>query len=860
MAVWAELNLAALPIGTKITSANTGNFFDLGYPSTADRLVTKAVTGGGVGVRTLPTGANSAAKDLTGHTAEGRIGWKVEFTSSTTTTTSYYEMVVLRFNTSTGFLVDTGFRHNTTTLKRFPSSRNNFAYIGQANAGNAYDLDAGEKWSFELYWVGLNATVYVWQGENTTGTPDFTWTGTMAQAPTNFMFGNDANDGVDATLYDIWVSDGERRGAGPTPGTLTFTTNMFAEQNYVRLVGKTNAASGVSLAINGNTFFATPDADGYFKVTATGLSAGTSYPWTLSVDGNSAKSGTIKTLPSTANGLNFLWGSCFDTYTSGFFSLATARNPMFIAEVGDWGYQYITGGANGNTSPTDVATVRAHRETVLAASAPQALFTTFPTSYTYSDTDGAGANSDGTTGGHATGAVQAAYRQQFAHPDLPLADCGARSWVVGRIRFIQTDETALASVKGSTDNSSKTKLGASQKAWFKDQIIAAKSSGQSVVWFGDGPWAAPALTGTNNDWSAYNTERAEIGLFIQQSGVKLVRLHGDTHSLFADNGTNNPWGGFPYMSAAPFHTTANYYGRPVTNGTWPTATTNSSRQYGVGQVVDNGETITLTLRGFSSTNSAPTEVERVTMVLDMTPPDGEAPWAVLDLSATQPGDNVTSENTNGFFNTYPAAPRWTVALTSDGQKGIQTLPTGYASGQKLLTGHTEEGRIGWKVQMVTPGANTSYFESVTLRNDTTLLYDSGLRNVSGTREAGARINFVYTGQANGKPMAPGDQWSFEMYWNGNQATTYVWDSPDSDRPPTYTWGPSTMQMPPNDFIFGPDSADGVTAILYDVWVTDGWRRGTPAPGTGGQPWAKVYVGTQAVDRVYVGSSLVWEAE
>lgn len=859
MAVWAELNLAALPIGTKITSANTDNFFDLGYPSSSDRLVTKAVTGGGVGVRTLPTGANAATKSLSGHTAEGRIGWKAEFTSSTTTTTSYFEQFALRYNTSNGFTIDVGFRHNTSTLKRYPASRNSFSYIGQANAGNAYDLDPGDKWSFEVYWLGLDATVYVWNGEDTTGAADFTWTGTMAQAPTNFMWANDSNDGVDATLYDLWISDGERRGAGPTPGTLVFTSNVYAEQNFVKLAGKTSAASGVSLDINGNTFFATPDADSYFEVEATGLSAGTAYPWTLSVDGVSAKTGTVTTLPATANGLKFLWGSCFDTYTSGFFSLATARNPHFIAELGDWGYQYITGGPNGNTSPTDLTTVRSHREAVLSAAAPQSLFTTFPTSYTYSDCDGAGSNSDSTTGGHATGAVQAAYRQQFAHPDFPLSDCGARSWVTGRIRFIHTDETPLASPKGNTDNSSKTKLGASQKAWFKDQITAAKAAGQSVVWFGDGPWAAPAAVGTNNDWSAYNTERTELGLFIQDSGVKLVRLHGDTHSLFADDGTNNSWGGFPYMSAAPFHTTATVWGRPTTNGVWPTVSTNSSRQYGVGSITDDGDTITLTLRGFSSTNGAPTEVERVTMVLDMTPPDGEAPWAVLDLSQTTPGDNITTDNSYGFFSDYPASPRWTSALTSDSQKGISVSPSTYANGRKDLAGHTDEGRIGWKIQMINPGAATSYFEAITLRNDTTLLYDAGLRNVSGTREAGARMNFVYQGQANGRPMTVGEQWAFELYWNGNQATTYVWDSPDTDRVPTYTWGPSTMSQTPTDFILGPDSADQVQAIIYDVWITDGWRRGTPAPGTGGQPWAAVYVGGSPAQKVYVGSSLVWEA-
>jgi hypothetical protein len=214
--------------------------------------------------------------------------------------------------------------------------------------------------------------------------------------------------------------------------------------------------------------------------------------------------------------------------------------------------------------------------------------------------------------------VQAAYRQQFAHPTLPLADCGARSWVIGRVRFVQTDETVLASAKANTDNSSKTKLGTTQKTWFKAEIDAAAAARQAVVWFGDGPWITPTGNGSSNEWAYYNTERAELGTYIANSGVHLIRCHGDAHTLFYDDGTNNPNGGFPTACGAPMHTTAQTYGYTITGGKWPTATTNSSRQYGIGEVVDNGTTVTVTLRGWSSTVAAPTEVERFTGVVTFT--------------------------------------------------------------------------------------------------------------------------------------------------------------------------------------------------------------------------------------------------
>jgi hypothetical protein len=146
------------------------------------------------------------------------------------------------------------------------------------------------------------------------------------------------------------------------------------------------------------------------------------------------------------------------------------------------------------------------------------------------------------------------------------------------------------------------------------EIDAAVAAGQMIVWLGDGPWIEPTGAGASNSWSRYSTERTEVGAYIAASGAKLVRLHGDTHTLFYDDGTNNPWGGFASASAAPIHTTAQTFGQTMSGGTWPRGTTNSSRQYGIGEVADDGSVITLTLRGYSSTNSAPTEVERFTGV------------------------------------------------------------------------------------------------------------------------------------------------------------------------------------------------------------------------------------------------------
>lgn len=597
--------------------------------------VYSAAIGGESGQAVRVTGVRDLTRNVTG--SHWRVGFRVARISGTQS--AGHAAILFRNNTTN--VGDVFLRNQNGGQWALRQGAGGTTYAGQTTTTS---VNGETPWKIEVEYnsngTTHNITLYLFAPGNNTTTPTDTFTGTVASPVTNFRILNPT--GTTGVTLDFGSLLFEDTGApiwagGASPGTLNFLSNLFSTQSDAVMVGKTTGASKVTFTVGSSTVDVTPDSAGYFRAAVSGLTANTTYSWSVLVDDVSARTGSLKTFPSTANNVRFLWGSCFDSSTSGVFSLMDSRAPLFISELGDWGYQYITGGPNGNTSPTDVATVRTHREAVLAASAPQGLFTKYPTSYTYSDCDGGGANADGTVGGLATGAVQAAYRQQFAHPTLPLSDCGARSWTIGRVRFIQTDETTLSSARGNTDNSSKTKLGASQKAWFKSEIDAAVAANQSVIWFGDGPWIEPAQV-SGNSWRAYNTERTEIGNYIAASGVKLIRLHGDTHTLFCDDGTNNPWGGFPTASAAPLHTTAQPFGFTITGGKWPTATTNSSRQYGVGDLTDDGTTLTLTIKGYSSTVSAPTEVERFSMVSNLTPgPTSNQPWSKIyigDIEAT----------------------------------------------------------------------------------------------------------------------------------------------------------------------------------------------------------------------------------
>lgn len=625
---WAVLDLFGIAPGTNITAANTGNFFDMGYPP-AGALTAAAVTGGGIGMRPRTTGYANTGKSLVGHTESGRIGFKYEFLS-VGAATSYAEFLGLK--NGSAILADTGLR-NASGTREAAHRGAAFAYIGQAN-GNP--MLANEKWSFEVFWQGNQVTTYVWDSPDTSGAPTYTWgPSVMTSTPDNFYMLPDSADTTDYIMYDVWVTDGARRSSTPivVPGTLDFVSNIAVNSTgeMLDISGRAIGADDVSIRIGQTVYPATMDFDGYWKAQAF-LGLGASIDYEVLVDDVIRRTESVRTLPS-GNTLRILVGSCFDTYTSGFFANALSRNPDLILDGGDHGYFWLSTSANGPTAPADPAAIRGLKEPMLRAAAVQSLYGKIPSVLLYSDCDGAGANSDSTFSGFTSSAVQLAHRQIFAHGGLPMGDNQGRVIVWKRWRIVATDELTMASDKMATDDANKTKLGATQKAWFKNQIDIAASLGQAIVWFGDGPFhPAKVTSGTSNEWSRYDTERQELANYAKLKGVntRMARVNGDRHALGADTGANNPFGNISTVNAAPFHTTANPLGLTADQGSWPTAQTNSSRQYAILELFDDGEDLIFNAKGYSSTNSAPTEVQRFDMTRDFTPLTQEFETVIVD--------------------------------------------------------------------------------------------------------------------------------------------------------------------------------------------------------------------------------------
>src|SRR5690606_5857412 len=120
---------------------------------------------------------------------------------------------------------------------------------------------------------------------------------------------------------------------------------------------------------------------------------------------------------------------------------------------------------------------------------------------------------------------------------------------IGRVRFIMTDLRSAAVSPHAKESPGKTKLGAAQKAWFKQELINARDGGfPMIVWVCPDPWIATAQVG-DDTWGGHSTERTEIANFIRDNRIlNLVLLSGDMHGLAYDDGTHSDYatgGGSP---------------------------------------------------------------------------------------------------------------------------------------------------------------------------------------------------------------------------------------------------------------------------------------------------------------------------
>ncbi len=317
------------------------------------------------------------------------------------------------------------------------------------------------------------------------------------------------------------------------------------------------------------------------------LTPATAYHYALDLAGevDNTHAGTFRTFPNGPADVIIAFASCAETGSSApVFDRIRAADPDLFIHMGDLHYEDI--------AVNDVHRFLAAFDAVLASPAQSALYRSVPLAYVWDDHDFGPDNSTGDS--PARPAAWQAYREAVPHYPLAGAETPIyQAFTVGRVRVLLTD------TRSERDPAAGTMLGANQKAWLKQQLLAGRDGAALVVWVSPTPWIADAgslearLQGT---WGAFPEERQELARFIADHGIRnLVMLAGDAHMLAMDDGTHNRYAdpdgppGFPLMQAAALDKAGSVKGGPYAYGPFP-----GGGQYGLMRVQDDGgEVVTL---------------------------------------------------------------------------------------------------------------------------------------------------------------------------------------------------------------------------------------------------------------------------
>jgi hypothetical protein len=336
------------------------------------------------------------------------------------------------------------------------------------------------------------------------------------------------------------------------------------------------SAIGTAAAAAGNTL----------TFTVQGLQPDTDYFYGVEVGGvlrtEPASRGRLRTFPLGTGSFKIAFASCSDYRVpnqSAFDAIAEER-PLMFFHMGDLHYN--------DTDSTNPEDYRENYDAVLNHPVQSALYRNVALAYMWDDHDFSGNDSD--TSAIGRDAARTVYRERTPH--YPIAAAGgtmAQSFTIGRVRVIMTDNRSAAVSPSLRESATKTRLGATQKAWFKQELINARDAGFPLtLWICSQPWIAPAQLGADT-WGGYTTERTEIANFIRDNRIaNLVLLSGDMHGHAFDDGTHSDYatgGGAPLTvlhAASLTHTGAPkggpYVGGPILGG----------QQYGLLEVFDTG--------------------------------------------------------------------------------------------------------------------------------------------------------------------------------------------------------------------------------------------------------------------------------
>ncbi|MBI1839254.1 MAG: alkaline phosphatase D family protein [Verrucomicrobia bacterium] len=355
----------------------------------------------------------------------------------------------------------------------------------------------------------------------------------------------------------------------------------------------------------------------------------TAYHYALEINGRVdwASRGRFRTLPPGPASFRMAFASCAKTASaSEVFDRIRENHPLFFMNMGDFHYL--------NINTNSVERYRNAYDQVLSSLPQTLLYRDTAFVYMRDDHDYGGNNSNRKAASHE--AARKAYAEYVPH--YPLAAGGGdqaiyQSFEVGRVKFILTDLRSERDDVKKTDDAGKSMMGAKQKAWFKDQLLAANGKYPLICWMSSVPWlgapganyysfikadqhgwfhhtnATDTASKTNkpkpsveeDHWAVFSAERREIADFVKEHRIQgLCILHGDSHMLAADDGSNGDFatgGGapIPVMCAAPLDQTSSIKGGPYSQGVYKVKKDEGC--FGLLDIVDRGTAIDVSFSG-----------------------------------------------------------------------------------------------------------------------------------------------------------------------------------------------------------------------------------------------------------------------
>lgn len=300
--------------------------------------------------------------------------------------------------------------------------------------------------------------------------------------------------------------------------------------------------------------------------------------------------GHLRTFPEGPASFRFVFGSCGARNNHPVYATMAATQPLFYLNLGDWHYSDI--------AESDQAVFRKAYDTALSGQSAATLYRSTPFVYVWDDHDYGPNDSDKTSPSRE--ASRATYREYIAHYPLPAGD-GAiyQTFDVGRVKFILTDLRSERSPNSEDDTADKSMLGAPQKEWLKQQLLAAKDRYPLIFWVSSVTWIGKP--GKSDNWSAFATERRELSNFLKANAIHNVcLLTGDAHMTSADDGSNADYadgGGAPVrqLMSSPLDRRGNSKGGPYSHGGYIPG--KDEGLYGLVTVDDQGDQIQVTFSG-----------------------------------------------------------------------------------------------------------------------------------------------------------------------------------------------------------------------------------------------------------------------